>query len=77
MTDYQKLTQILQDVWATAAISGDSDTRHELTVAAKAIEITQLAKRHGLAMENDKFTVCHWALDLFLAGVETGKRYTP
>lgn len=75
MNDFQKLTQILRDVWDAAVISGDNDTQRELTLTAKFNEIVQLAERRGLAMENGKFTVCHWALDLFLAGIETGKKF--
>lgn len=75
MNDCQELTQILRDVWDTAAISGDNDTQRELTLTTKFNEITQLTERRGLAMENGKFTVCHWALDMFLAGVETGKKF--
>lgn len=75
MNDYQKLTQILRDIWDTATISGDNDTQRELTLAAKFNEIVRLTERRGLTMENGKFIVCHWALDIFLAGVAAGKKF--
>lgn len=75
MNDCQKLTQILRDVWDTATVSGDNDTQRELTLTAKFNEIIQLTERHGLTMENSKFIVCHWALDMFLAGVAAGRKF--
>jgi len=77
MNDYQKLTQILRDVWDTAVTSGDNDMQCQLTLVGKVSEIIQLTERRGLGMEDSRFTVCDWALDMFLAGIEAGRRYSP
>jgi len=77
MTDWQELAGILEDVWNTATIAGDNELQRQLTITAKTKEILDLLDSRGLYYSDSrgKLAVADWALDLFLAGIETGKKY--
>jgi DNA topoisomerase VI subunit A len=55
-TDYQKIVEILEDVWYTATrVAPSNDLQRELTITMKATEIQIILHERGVEMVNGDF----------------------